>query len=145
ADDSRHRADEPPNDPPSAKPLPRRDARDPKRLRPRRRLVDVHLGQDERPSMLLDEPFQQRPEGPAWSAPWRPEVDHHGCDLRPLQDGGLEVGISGFDDPFALTHGTQPCARLGAKTSPPPEPALVPAPAGWRVSLGAIVQQTVAN
>src|SRR5262249_16462192 len=96
-------------------------AREADRLGARGRLVDVHLGEDERALMLRGEPLQQRPEGPAGPAPWRPEVDDHGGGLRSFQHRGLEVGIADLDHPLTSTHGQQPCAWSGTNPSPSPD------------------------
>ncbi len=80
-----------------AKRLYRRDALDPVLGRDPGVLIGVELGKDHVVAVFGSDMLDDRPEHPAGSAPWRPEIDHDRHALRAFEHGCGEGGIRNVD------------------------------------------------
>ena len=61
-------------------------------------LIHVDLGELECPGIPVGHRLEEGTEDPAWSTPFRPEIDDHGNVAAALQNVALELGLGDLAD-----------------------------------------------
>ncbi len=67
--------------------------------------VGVDFGEAQLARVVADDLLENRPEGLAWAAPGRPEIDEDGRRQRGLNDVGFEIVLCRVEDVCGGFHG----------------------------------------